>query len=436
MPHHIVIRSVPFATRLRAAAGAREILQRDRARATKFLAGVSSHGPRPYVEEHKRSHHHKHKNAGAINDPSAPTTTVPAPTTGTSGSTGGAGDSIDVTDSGVTYTMSVGVGNPPTQYNLLIDTGSSNTWVGASTAYKPTSTSQATGNTINVSYGSGKMSGKEYTDTVTLSPSLVIKNQSIGVASTAQGFTDVDGILGVGPVDLTQGTVSNTTEVPTVTDNLYSQGTISSDSLGIFYEPSSSAGAVNGELTFGGTDNTKYTGEINFVPLTTTSPASNYWGIDQSVTYGSGATPILNTTAGIVDTGTTLLLLATDAFQAYQKATGGTLDQTTGLLTITEQQYEQLQSLYFSIGGVSCMTANVSPNDLTKPTFWKITYELTPNAQIWPIYLITSDLGSQSGSGLDFINGFGWLQRFYSVFDTGNAQVGLATTSYTDAETN
>lgn len=35
-----------------------------------------------------------------------------------------------------------------------------------------------------------------------------------------------------------------------------------------------------------------------------------YWGINQSVSYGTGNT-ILNTTAGIVDTGTTLLLLAT-----------------------------------------------------------------------------------------------------------------------------
>lgn len=34
------------------------------------------------------------------------------------------------------------------------------------------------------------------TDQVTLSSSLIIKSQSIGVASTAQGFNDVDGILG------------------------------------------------------------------------------------------------------------------------------------------------------------------------------------------------------------------------------------------------
>ena len=36
-------------------------------------------------------------------------------------------------------------------------------------------------------------------------------------------------------------------------------------------------------------------------PITTTSPASAYWGIDQSVRYGDST--ILDTTAGIVDTG-------------------------------------------------------------------------------------------------------------------------------------
>jgi len=45
---------------------------------------------------------------------------------------------------------------------------------------------------------------------------------------------------------------------------------------------------------------------IRFLKLT----ILKYWGIDQSVSYGTSQT-ILNTTAGIVDTGTTLLLLAT-----------------------------------------------------------------------------------------------------------------------------
>ncbi|KAF7980596.1 hypothetical protein HWV62_37360 [Athelia sp. TMB] len=374
--------SLPFAAHV-SSASFRDILVRDRARASKFLSG---------------------------------------------GTTRGTAASVDVTDSGVTYTASVGVGEPATQYTLLIDTGSSNTWVGAGTKYVRTSTSKSTGNKVTVSYGSGSFSGTEYTDTVSLAPELVVQGQSIGVASTATGFSDVDGILGIGPVDLTSGTVSGQSSVPTVTDNLFSQGIIAADSIGISYQPSTSIGTTNGELDFGGVDTAKVTGDVSYVPITASAPASSYWGIDQSITYGSG-TAVLDSTSGIVDTGTTLLLLATSAFQAYTKATGAALDSATGLLVITQDQFENLQPLYFNIGEVS--------------------YELNPNAQIWPrelnstlggeeskIYLVVADLGSDVGQGLDFINGFVFLQRFYSVFDTGNKQVGLATTPFTDAETN
>ncbi|EGO00886.1 hypothetical protein SERLA73DRAFT_159520 [Serpula lacrymans var. lacrymans S7.3] len=334
--------------------------------------------------------------------------------------------SISAANTAVTYTASVGVGSPATQYTLLIDTGSSNTWVGASAKYTPTSSSKDTGNTVSVSYGSGSFSGEEYTDTVTLSSDLVIKGQSIGVASTSTGFSGVDGILGVGPVDLTSGTVSNTNTVPTVTDNLFSAGTITDDVLGIFYVPAAASDST-GELTFGGTDSSKYTGSIGYVPLTSTSPASEYWGIDQSITYGS--TSILSSTAGIVDTGTTLILIASDAFSKYESATGGSMDQTTGLLKISSAQYSALSPLNFKIGGT--------------------TYALSANAQIWPrslntalggdansIYLVVSDIGTESGSGLDFINGYTFLERFYSVFDTGNSQLGFATTSHTDDTSN
>lgn len=142
-------------------------------------------------------------------------------------------------------------------------------------------------------------------DTVTLSSDLVIAKQSIGVATFSEGFTNVDGILGVGPTDLTQGSVSNAGSVPTVTDNLYSSGTIGTKALGVYFTPGGGAG----ELTFGGFDSSKTTSSVNYVPLTTTSPASTFWGIDQSITYGSST--ILASTAGIVDTGTTLILLAT-----------------------------------------------------------------------------------------------------------------------------
>ncbi|TDL14467.1 acid protease [Rickenella mellea] len=120
----------------------------------------------------------------------------------------GKGDSsFPVTNAGVIYVASVGVGNPATQYNLLIDTGSSNTWIGAGKAYQKTSTTREAGNAVSVTYGSGSFSGEEFTDTVTLSSSLVIAGQSIGVASTSTGFDGVDGILGIGPTDLTHNSL-------------------------------------------------------------------------------------------------------------------------------------------------------------------------------------------------------------------------------------
>ena len=158
-----------------------------------------------------------------------------------------------------------------------------------------------------MAYGSGNFSGEEWTDTVTLASDLVIKDQSIGVASSATGFDGIDGILGIGPVELTSDTVSNTDTVPTVSDNLRSQGTISEEVLGIYYAPASESSST-GKLTFGGYDKSVITSSVKYVPLTATSPASEYWGIDQSISY-DGAT-ILSTTAGIVDTGTTLILIA------------------------------------------------------------------------------------------------------------------------------
>ncbi len=82
-------------------------------------------------------------------------------------------------------------------------------------------------------------------------------------------------------------------------------------------------------------------------------------------------------------------------------------------------------------------------------TSWQTIFEFTANAQAWPrnlntliggttsnVYLIVADLGTNSGSGLDFINGMSFLERFYSVYDTANKCVGIANTPFTKATTN
>ena len=51
-------------------------------------------------------------------------------------------------------------------------------------------------------------------------------------------------------------------------------------------------------------------------------------------------------------TGTTLILIATNAFTIYESLTGGVLDNNTGLLKVTSTQFADLETLSFVVGGV------------------------------------------------------------------------------------
>ncbi|KAG2352368.1 aspartic peptidase domain-containing protein, partial [Suillus spraguei] len=163
------------------------------------------------------------------------------------------------------------------------------------------------------------------------------------------GVTDVDGILGIGPAITTLGTLRNSPEetIQTVTDLLYSRGIISHPLVGIFF-PSTTDTDDDGELSFGETDPAMYIRNIAYTPTTATGPSARYWGIYQSITYGSKE--ILRFTAGIVDCGSTFLWIASDAYDSYQTATGADWDPATSLLTITLDQYNALQNLDFHIG--------------------------------------------------------------------------------------
>lgn len=101
----------------------------------------------------------------------------------------------------------------------------------------------------------------------------------------------------MGPTDLTEGTVSGLSEVPTWMDNVYSHGLIvssnltpigalldysrpglkqSSEVLGVSFVPESGSDTddANGELTVGGVDTSKYSGAISYFPKSMTAPYS------------------------------------------------------------------------------------------------------------------------------------------------------------------
>ncbi|KAG2141407.1 acid protease [Suillus bovinus] len=237
----------------------------------------------------------------------------------------------------------------------------------------------------------------EYIDTVDLGNGLIIAQQSIGVAHDTKGnWGNADGILGLGPVGLTKGSLPNESgrTIPTINNNLHSQGTIHRE-----------IETVNGEP--------EHAGPITYTPIASYHPSLNYWCFEQSISYGSS---MIMSSAGIVD-------------MTYQSATGGTLDAAASLLLISSAQYAALENLNFNIAGE--------------------TFSLTPNAQIWPrvlntyiggsssaIYLVVADIGMPSGTGYEFINGYLFTERFLTVLDSSRSRIGFATTSYTDVTTN
>ncbi|KAF7433762.1 hypothetical protein PC9H_005727 [Pleurotus ostreatus] len=322
----------------------------------------------------------------------------------------------------VLYTANLTVGDVH-NVTLLIDTGSSTT----SCTGQKCSVRNPTGEGEMLMYGSAQFIGQETVQSVEFGQ-YQVQNQSVAIGTFDRGLAPFDGILGLGPTDLNEGTrLLNKSAVSTFADNLVSEGRIERNVVGIYYSPTVKGGEDNGEITFGAIDTSKCSGELKYVPITNSSPANKYWGVDASVTYNNGL--LLNSTAGIVDTGTTLVLLSTDAFNRYVEATGATKDEATGLLSIPASSYGQLHSLNFKIGG--------------------FTFEMTPDSQVWPqslneciggrndaMYLIIGDLGAFGGTGLDFILGYTFLERFYSVYDMSLKQIGLCSTSNTFRVTN
>ncbi|KAG2066505.1 family A1 protease [Suillus decipiens] len=325
------------------------------------------------------------------------------------------------------YTVRVAIGDSLTNYDLVVDSASAITWVGAAHPYFSFS-GVNTNVPVAVTYPFGTFQGTIWEDEITFSERVSISKMPIGVASTMQNIA-ADGVLGIGPTLSGLGTLPDLPNqmVPTVIDRLVEENTINRPVVSIFFKPTIAYEDNNGELCFGGTNPSRYIGPPAYADITTIRPSSFHWGINLWITYAN--IEILPRSPGIVDSGCTFLYLATDAYERYRAATGSTLNPVNGLLQISLEQYNQLHDLDFHIGA-------------------KIL-NFVPNAQIWPrslnhkvnggdddIFLVIQSLRTSIGAGYNFINGYVFLQRFYTVFDSGRRRVGFAPTILTEASIN
>ncbi|GAB1521960.1 hypothetical protein RhiTH_005059 [Rhizoctonia solani] len=334
----------------------------------------------------------------------------------------------------VAYTVQVLIGNQ--SYNLIVDTGSGNTWIGAGKPYHPSSTSIRDGRAVSVTYGSGTFSGVQYNDTIVLG-NLTDSDQSISVATQAQGFEGYDGILGLGPATLTAGTLAGTNAlIPTVMQTLKSQGSIEQNVLGVYFQPlvGSNVTELNGELSLGGPDPSRYTGNITFTNVTSNYPYSLYWGIDiDTITYDgdNNKTILTNAAPAIIDTvgtesplsnspltpqikGTTLTYIPTATMNAFLAVSDGRIDPDTNLPAF---QTKPSSNITFIISGTSL---TLSPDQ------YLVSQEQYPLFGLNQTFFYAW-FGDGGASGtVNFIIGQKFLEHFYSVYDTTNSRVGFA----------
>uniref|UniRef100_A0A6Q2XQ85 Peptidase A1 domain-containing protein n=1 Tax=Esox lucius TaxID=8010 RepID=A0A6Q2XQ85_ESOLU len=306
-----------------------------------------------------------------------------------------------------------------TYFGVLFDTGSSNLWVdstycntaacNAHTRFDPqqSSTFQNNGQSFYLPYGAGSLYGVFGYDTVNVG-GIVVTDQEFGLSTNEPtvpfGSAQFDGILGLSYPSLAVG------QVTPVMDNMMSQNLLQSDIFAFYL---TGGGQQGSELSFGGVDQSKYEGQLNWIPVT----AETYWqiGIQGFQINGQETGWCSQGCQAIVDTGTSMLT-APSQFLGTMMQSIGVQQNQYGEYAVNCNQINSLPTLTFVMNGVSF--------PLLPSAYIRQTNQggyLVCSVDITPTYL-----PSQNGQPL-WILGDVFLREYYSVYDRANNQVGFAT---------
>lgn len=311
------------------------------------------------------------------------------------------------------YYTEVSLGTPPQNFKVILDTGSSNLWIpsaecnslacflhskydhDSSSSYKPNGTEFA------IRYGSGSLEGYVSQDTLNLGD-LSITRQDFAEATSEPGlqfaFGKFDGILGLG-----YDSISVDGVVPPFY-NAWKQGLLDEPKFA-FYLGKDGESEDGGVATFGGVDNSKFKGDITWLPVRRKA----YWEVRfDGIGLGDEYAELENHGAAI-DTGTSLIALPSGMAEIINSEIGAKKGWT-GQYSLDCESRSSLPNMTFTFAGHP--------------------FELTP-------YDYTLEVSGQCISAIfpmDFpepvgplaIIGDSFLRKYYSVYDLENNAVGLA----------
>lgn len=208
------------------------------------------------------------------------------------------------------YSSNIKIGTPPQAVDILIDTGSSDTWVmGPNTKFNgqgtltrsffdstQSSTWAENGTQFEIKYGIGHTVGKWGTDVIEIAGAKV-KDMSVGIADN----TDVrQGIVGIGRPQA-EITIKDKKMYANLPQKLFESGVTKSPAYSLYLNEQNSD---SGSILFGAVDHSKYTGKLQVYDIS----HSQHYGIPlKGLSTDSAANNILDKPmTAILDSGTTL----------------------------------------------------------------------------------------------------------------------------------
>lgn len=302
------------------------------------------------------------------------------------------------------YYGNITIGTPPQSFRVLFDSGSSSLWVPSTDCvdcgnHNMYNSAQSTsyvenGDPFSIGYGSGSLTGYLATDTLTVG-GLTIQNQTFAAANqTSEFFTNLnsDGLMGLGFVNIAIDNV-----FPPVY-NMVAQGLLSKPVFSVWLDRNLSS-SVGGELMFGGSDSTKYSGELTYMPVID----QGFWQIQMDGGYVGDFEFCKGGCAAVVDTGTSALWGPSQYVSVILSALN-----VDGMGNVDCRRVNYLPDVMFAFGG---KIFPLRPRDY-------IVREVVDGVE-------TCNVNIQYGSD-SWILGDVFLGAVYTEFDLGNSRVGFA----------
>ncbi|XP_022214337.1 pepsin-2B [Drosophila obscura] len=312
----------------------------------------------------------------------------------------------------VEYFGIVSMGTPKQMFKVMLDTGSSNTWLPSSNCARNnwacqnhrrynasrSSTHVQDGRNFTLFYGAGSVIGYLSKDTLHFGGTQ-LPNLTFGEAmfQYQEVFDSVifDGIVGLG---LGERAWANSTPF---LELLCAQQLVEECVFSVYLRrvPGSMRG---GEIMIGGIDKSRHSGSLHYVPIT----EYGYWKFEISK-VSVGMENIDMAVSAILDTGTSNILLPEQSFDKLHKALGATTDYD---LTFVTCELDVLPNIKLLIAG---RTFPITPRDYVKEVLLEDNIKVCIT-RFSPINLSFWILGDV------------FLGRYYTVYDATEKRIGLA----------